>query len=312
MTFRAKRWTLTVARPALAVLCLGTMLVGCGGQTPAPQETEQPKPPALSIPTAAPSPAAQAPTASQSPGSPQTPSASKSTRSFEEATLSDVPGQSLPEKTKTGKSVGKLYEQVAAPGGEWDKVQFTTPGGKKLAYTAIVKTELGVIKIDLWPDVAPNHVRNFVALARVGYYDGLEFDRTAREEYKLDEDGSQHIFEVLEAGCPLGTGDPSYGSIGYWLKPELNEKLEHAEGTVGAWHAEELETAACKFYITLTKAPWMDFAHGGRWTVFGKIAQGLEVARTILMRPVRNEDDQDRPVSPVVIQSVTIEARAIP
>jgi len=56
----------------------------------------------------------------------------------------------------------------------------------------------------------------------------------------------------------------------------------------------------------------MDFAHGGRWTVFGKISQGLEVARTILMRPVRNEDDHDRPVSPVMIQSVTIETREVP
>src|SRR5262249_52614617 len=152
------------------------------------------------------------------------------------------------------------------------------PAGKKLAYTAVVKTEHGVIKIDLWPDVAPIHVRNFVALARAGYYDGLEFDRTAREEYK-DEDGNPGVFEVLEGGCPIGTGDPSYGSIGYWLKPELNEKIEHAEGTIGAWHAEELETAACKFYITLSKAPWMD----GHWSVFGKISQGLEVARTILM-----------------------------
>src|SRR5207247_1976408 len=108
------------------------------------------------------------------------------------------------------------------------------------------------------------------------------------------------------------TGDPSYGSIGYWLKPELSDKLEHEEGTVGAWHAEALETAACKFYITLSKAPWMDFINGGRWTVFGKVSQGLAVARTILMRPVRDDEFRDRPVSPVVIRSVTIETREVP
>src|SRR5262245_30924327 len=151
MTFRAKRWALVVV---LAVPCMGPMFVGCGSQPPAPQQTEQPRPPALSIPAASQATTSQPPTAAQTPGSLPTPSASKSKRSFEEATLADLEGQSLPDRTKAGKSIGKLYEQVAAPGGEWDKVQFTTPAGKKLAYTAIVKTELGIIKIDLWPDVA--------------------------------------------------------------------------------------------------------------------------------------------------------------
>src|SRR5262249_47435071 len=94
------------------------------------------------------------------------------------------------------------------------------------------------------------------------------------------------------------------GSIGYWLKPELCDKVIHEEGTVGAWHAEEVETAACKFYITLSKAPWMD----GNWTVFGKVTQGLDVARKILEGPVRRDDEfRDRPQHPVVIRSVTIE-----
>jgi cyclophilin family peptidyl-prolyl cis-trans isomerase len=65
-----------------------------------------------------------------------------------------------------------------------------------------------------------------------------------------------------------------------------------------------VETAACKFYITLSKAPWMD----GNWTVFGKVTQGLDVARTILNRPRRDDEFRDRPVQPVVIRSVTIEA----
>jgi peptidyl-prolyl cis-trans isomerase B (cyclophilin B) len=145
-------------------------------------------------------------------------------------------------------------------------------------------------------------VRNFVALARAGYYDGLEFDRTVREEL---EGAKGNYFEYLEAGCPLGTGEPGYGSIGYWMKPELSDKVKHTEGIVGAWHGEDLETAGCKFYITLSEAPWMD----GNWTVFGKITRGLDVARTILRRPTRNDELKDRPVEPVVIRSVTIETR---
>jgi peptidyl-prolyl cis-trans isomerase B (cyclophilin B) len=289
MAFGARAWTFAV--------CLGAFLMGCGGQAPAPQQSEPTKPPpaALPGPAAAGAPAAQP--AQQAAGTP------KPGNSFQEAIVADPPeDQGLLEKTRTGKSIGKLYERVAGPDGEWHKVQFVSPQGKKLAYSATVTTDEGTIKIDLWPDVAPNHVRNFVALARAGYYDGLEFDRTVREEF-TEQKGT--FFECLEAGCPACTGDPRYGSIGYWLKPELSDTVHHEEGTVGAWHAEELETAACKFYITLSKAPWMD----GNWTVFGKVSQGLDVARKILMRPVRDDDFKDRPVAPVVIRSVTIEAR---
>ena len=289
MAVCANRGKWAVARRALVGLWLGTVLVGCGGQAPAPDKSEASKGPpvnAIAAPNAAAAPKPGAPVAARA--------------AFRDAIVEEPPDeQFLPEDTKAGKSVGKLYEQIAAHGGLWDQVAFTTPEGKKLTYTATITTDLGAIQIQLWPDVAPGHVRNFVALARAGYYDGLEFDRTVREEL-ADEKGK---FECLEAGCPLGTGDPTYGSIGYWLKPELSDQVTHEEGTVGAWHGDQVETAACKFYITLSKAPWMD----GGWTVFGKVTKGLDVARTIVTRPVRDAEFKDRPVQPVVIRSVTIE-----
>jgi peptidyl-prolyl cis-trans isomerase B (cyclophilin B) len=296
MAVCAKRWRRTVVQPALVGLWLGAFVVGCGGQAPAPGKQEQGKnPPPAAITAPNPSLASVSAAAAASAG--QT-----GESSFKQAVFEEPPdeNQSLPEKTKTGKSVGKLYEQISARGGLWDQVKFTTPDGKKLGYTATIKTDLGLIKIELWPEVAPNHVRNFIALARAGYYEGLEFDHTVREEFE-EEKGK--FFECLDAGCPLCKGDPNYGSIGYWLKPELSDKVKHEAGTVGAWHGEELETAACKFYITLSKAPWMD----GGWTIFGKVVQGFEVARTILQRPVRNDEFRDRPEQPVVIRSVTIE-----
>jgi peptidyl-prolyl cis-trans isomerase B (cyclophilin B) len=223
-------------------------------------------------------------------------------QSFQAATLQEPPGDSdnywLPEMTRTGKSVGKLYEAVVI---EWAKVPFVTPQGKRLAYTATIATDLGGIKIELWPEVAPNHVRNFIALARAGYYDNLEFDRAVKREL---EDKKGQFFEYLEAGCPMCSGEVNYGSIGYWLKPELSD-VKHEEGCVGAWHAEELESAACKFYITLSKAEWMD----GSFTLFGKITQGLDVARAIQQKPVIDDGIRDRPIQPVVIRSVTIECR---
>jgi len=214
---------------------------------------------------------------------------------FYDAIVPEPPDdQWLPEVTKTGKSVGKLYEAVVK---EWGNVPLVTAQGKKLAYTATIATDLGTITIELWPELAPNHVRNFVALARAGYYDGLAFDRVIKRE-----EGSGETFESVEAGCPVGTGEPNYGSIGYWLKPEFNTKATHEPGTIGAWHGEEVASAACKFYISLSKAEWMD----GSFTLFGKVTQGLEVVRAIHGRPVQGGASSDRPVVPVVIRSVAV------
>ena len=224
-------------------------------------------------------------------------------QSFADATIVDPPGEWLrpPDLTMTHKSVGKLYTEVVR---RWDDIRFVSPSGKRLAYRALLDTEMGPIEIALRPDWAPNHVRSFVALARAGYYDGLVFERTVHEEVDGRPDAR---VEIIEAGCPMGTGEPGYGSIGYWLKPEFNPDITHDEGVVGACHGEEADTAACKFYINLCKAPFMD----GNYTVFGKVTQGLNVARKILSLPVRNDAESpegDRPVKPVVIYKVTITA----
>jgi cyclophilin family peptidyl-prolyl cis-trans isomerase len=216
-------------------------------------------------------------------------------QSFEEAVASEPPeGQWLPEITKTKKSVGKLYESVVQ---EWTKVQFLSAEDEELTYSAVISTDAGTISIELWPRIAPNHVRNFVALSRAGYYDGLTFDRAIKRD-----DGEGKTFECLEGGCPLGTGEPNYGSIGYWLKPEFDVTVTHAPGTIGAWHGEDMESAACKFYINLSKADWMD----GSFTLFGKVTKGLEVLRAIHARPVGQDGLRDRPVEPVVIRRVVI------
>jgi peptidyl-prolyl cis-trans isomerase B (cyclophilin B) len=225
-------------------------------------------------------------------------------QSFTDATTSEPPPEwhVPPETTMTNKSVGKLYTEVVS---RWEQIKFVSPAGKPLTYRATLDTEMGPIEIALRPDLAPNHVRSFVALAQVGYYNGLVFDRTVREGVDGRADGRR---ELIEAGCPKGTGEAGYGSIGYWLKPEFSSQATHEEGIVGASRGEEKDTAACKFYINLYAAPFMD----GNYTVFGKVTQGLDVARKILSLPVRNDPefpDGDRPVKPVVIRKVTIHAQ---
>jgi peptidylprolyl isomerase len=222
---------------------------------------------------------------------------------FAEAVTTEPPEdwQRPPDTTMTGKSVGKLFTEVTRL---WDDIKYVSPHGKTLAYSIALETEMGQIEIALRPDLAPNHVRNFLALVRAGYFDGLVFERTVHEE------GENGNLELIEGGCPLGTGDIGSGSIGYWMKPEIDPQVTHEEGTVGASHGQSEDTAACKFYITLCSASFMD----GHYTIFGKVTQGLDVARKILSLPVRDDGefpDLDRPVKPVVIRRVTIQAKEV-
>lgn len=222
-------------------------------------------------------------------------------QSFEEATRKGAPQSALlpPTTTKTGKSVGLLYIAVKQI---WPKIRFLDENDKPIHYTAHIETDQGNIEIALRPDWAPNHVRNFIALAKVGYYNGLAFDRIHHEDFKLDEGVLEHV----EAGCLLGTGEAGGESIGYWLKRESTSTMSHEEGTVGACRGNEDDTAACKFYITLSKAPYLD----QHYTLFGKVTRGLNVVRRIYLQPVilddRDQNGSRRPLEPVIMKKVTI------
>jgi cyclophilin family peptidyl-prolyl cis-trans isomerase len=224
-------------------------------------------------------------------------------RPFKEATLAEPPeGQLLLDKTMAGLSVGKLFYEVREK--EWDNIRFATDDGKKLLYTAKFSTALGDIPMELFPEAAPNHVRSFVALARVKYFDGLTFDRVLQ----VSDVKNPTPVELLVGGDPKGTGEAHYGSIGYYLKPEKNDR-KHEPGAVGAFHEESADTAACTFYITLGNAPALDSADA-LWTVFGRVTpEGLEVAKKIAARPRLNNDPPGRPQQPVVMTRVTIDVR---
>lgn len=290
MTVLGRRPGWALGRFGLAGIALTLGLAGCGKQAPVPEKPEA-EPRARARDTGGAANAAQ-PTLE-----------ARMHQPFAEATQMEPPAdwhRRPPDVTATGKSVGKLYTEVVRL---WDGIRFVSAAGKRLRYRAVLDTDMGRITIDFFPDLAPNHVRSFVALARAGYYDGLVFDRTPHQALPGQPDSK---LELLEAGCPMGTGAIGYGSIGYWLKPELSPSANHEEGTVGACHAPEEDTGTCKFYINLCQAPFLN----GSYTVFGKVTQGLDVAKNILSLPVRNDAEYpegDRPVHPVVIRKVTIE-----
>jgi peptidyl-prolyl cis-trans isomerase B (cyclophilin B) len=223
-------------------------------------------------------------------------------QSFAEATRADPYADWEPvEKTMAGKPIGPLYEKVKQ---NWDSIKLVTDDGRKLTYVATMDTDKGAIEIELRPEFAPNHVRSFVALIQAGYYDGLVFERTVTEQ-------SEHgLVQLIEGGAPDGGIKSNTDGIGYWLRPEINAAATHEEGTVGAPHGIEEDTAACRFYIMVSKAPDLD----GHWTVFGNVTQGMDIARTIFRQPTKEDVDTPAapfPLKPVVIRKATVRSQVM-
>lgn len=271
----------------LAVLALVASL-GCG-KSDKPSSNTQPAQPTLSVPNG-----------TANTNKPALSEEERLHQPFELAVFQDSPSDQLPppDLTMTGAPTSKLRMEVQKL---WDAIRFTV-NGKSLAYHAILDTEMGKIKIRLRSDVAPNHVRNFVALAKAGYYNGLVFEQLIQQP---GDEGPDSGLELVEAGCPLGTGDPGLGHLGYWMKPEFVDNLIHEPGTVGAFHEDDPESAGVRFYIMLSKAPAMD----ANFTAFGQVVEGLDVVRTISKQP--KVDGSVQPVKPATIRSVTIEIQEV-
>jgi peptidylprolyl isomerase len=311
MAVWAKRWTKAVRCWAAVVLIGALTLTGCSKQ-PVPSEQaggtpqktlDQPATERAGSVSDGGVPSLTLPARSAADGEAKHEPFAKATRGGDDPPANSNPP---PDVTVSGKPVFKIYKEVLTL---WDAIRFATPEGKPIRYSAILETDFGNIEIALRPDLAPNHVRNFVALARAGYYDGLFFDRICHDETEV-EPGKMQLFDSIEAGCPLGNGDPGNGSIGYWLKPEFpaaDAKVTHEPGTVGACRGMEEDSAACRFYITLCDAPFLD----GNFTVFGKVTRGLDVARIMAKQPTQEHEQNVagslRPDKPIKIKKVTIQ-----
>ena len=215
---------------------------------------------------------------------------------FEDAVTTQAPaGANLPvERTVAGKSTAQLRAAVEKA---WPAVRLTDAAGRLAPIPVALDTAEGRIELSLFPDAAPNHVRNFLALAQVGFYDGLVFERSVRQEV-VSQGAAGGRMELLTGGCPNGDGDVGTGHIGYFLKPETNA-LGHEEGTVGFWRDDDSNSAGTRFYICLSPAPFLN----GHFTPFGKVTGGLAVARAIAARPA-GETGGEQPKSPVAITGV--------
>ena len=146
-----------------------------------------------------------------------------------------------------------------------------------------------VIKAELYPEIAPNTVNNFISLVSKGFYNGLIFHRVIKGF-------------MIQGGCPSGTGT---GGPGYQIKGEFsmngfNNPLKHTEGVLSMARAMHPDSAGSQFFIMHKTSPHLD----GQYAAFGKVIEGLENVNKIAET---RTDWSDRPVEPQVIKSVTVD-----
>ena len=151
-------------------------------------------------------------------------------------------------------------------------------------YSVELDTTYGKIKLDLWPDVAPNHCKNIIGLARSGFYDGLIFHRII--------DGF-----MIQGGCPDGKGT---GGPGYNVNAEFNDS-KHEEGVLSMARSGDPHSAGSQFFICLDRHHHLD----GNYTAFGKTADEASVAVVREIGAVAT-NASDRPLTDVVINSATV------
>jgi cyclophilin family peptidyl-prolyl cis-trans isomerase len=161
--------------------------------------------------------------------------------------------------------------------------QLPPPADRDATYTAVLDTSAGEIRVELWPDAAPQTVGNFVGLARQGFYDNTIFHRVIRDF-------------MIQGGDPKGTGT---GGPGYDFPDEINEhKL--VRGTLAMANAGPNTNGSQFFIVTAEETPWLDGAH----TAFGRVIGGHEVVEAIGTTPT---GPGDRPREAQRLNTVRIE-----
>jgi len=146
-----------------------------------------------------------------------------------------------------------------------------------------------VIKLELYPDVAPISVNNFISLVNKKFYDGLIFHRVIRGF-------------MIQGGCPEGTG---MGGPGYQIKGEFAQNgfkndLKHTEGVLSMARSMFPDSAGSQFFIMHKNSPHLD----GSYAAFGKVIEGMDVVNKIAETAT---DYSDRPLEPQIMETVVVD-----
>ena len=156
----------------------------------------------------------------------------------------------------------------------------------------IVKIEMEsgkTITLELYPEIAPNTVANFISLASSGFYDGLIFHRVIPGF-------------MIQGGDPLGrgTGGPGYRIRGEFARNGFNNPLKHTRGVLSMARSMMPNSAGSQFFIMVDDAPYLD----GQYAAFGKVTEGMETADAIVSVP---RDPMDKPYEEQKMKSVRVD-----
>lgn len=146
-----------------------------------------------------------------------------------------------------------------------------------------------IIRVELYPEIAPNTVNNFISLVKKGYYDGIIFHRVI-EGF------------MLQGGCPEGTGmgGPGYSIKGEFSSNGFKNNLVHEAGVISMARTRMPNSAGSQFFIMHKNAPHLDNQYAG----FGRVIEGMDVVNQIA---VQKTDTLDRPFEDQRIKSMTVE-----
>jgi len=146
----------------------------------------------------------------------------------------------------------------------------------------------GQLKIELFPDIAPNTVNNFISLVKRGFYDGLIFHRVIPGF-------------MIQGGCPQGngTGGPGYQIKGEFTRNNFPNTLKHDRGVLSMARAAKPDSAGSQFFIMVDKAPHLD----GDYAAFGTVIEGMEVVDAIVNT---KRDFRDKPYEEQRIKTMTV------
>ncbi len=146
-----------------------------------------------------------------------------------------------------------------------------------------------IIKAELYPEIAPNTVNNFLSLVNKGFYNGLIFHRVI-EGF------------MIQGGCPSGTGmgDPGYSIKGEFTQNGFKNDLKHTKGVLSMARSMMPDSAGSQFFIMHKVSPHLD----GAYAAFGKVIEGMDVVNRIAQV---DTDYSDRPIEPQVMKKVSAE-----
>ncbi|MFD0589596.1 peptidylprolyl isomerase [Paenibacillus sp. GCM10027627] len=149
------------------------------------------------------------------------------------------------------------------------------------------------IKVELYPEVAPNTVNSFISLIEEGYYDGLIFHRVIPGF-------------MIQGGDPKGdgTGGPGYKIKGEFTDNGFTNKLKHTKGVISMARANDPDSAGSQFFIMVAEAPFLD----NQYASFGKVIEGIENADTVVNQ---ERDAGDKPLEPISMKKVTVDKKGM-